>query len=401
MMRRKRSQKMAISVLVAVLFISSGFVNLANAEVLDSGDSLSPAAGSVNPVRADEPVPATVLPGVTTTAEIKGIKATVTTLATSAQATLLLTDLGTPSTTPWQIKLVSHVFQVDLKPFTSMDPKNQTVVELTYDKTSNNLRQIFYYDKRKDTWRSLQTTEVLSKKTLSAKFPFAFGQVAIFEHPGYITSGKASWYNYKGGLFAASPDFPKDSRLRVFNLDDPKKFVDVTVNDFGPDRDRHPDRVIDLDKTAFKRIAPTGQGTARVRVEPLYISNNKAGQWQGQPTDGYPVSFKIVSKSAAVLDTKTGNVIWSKNSTSSMPIASLTKLVSAYVFLETKPSFNKVVPYSIQDENYNYKFARKWEVARLKVADGETMKVEDLFYSAIVGSANNAVESLVRVSGMK
>ncbi|NTW22092.1 hypothetical protein HGA34_00940 [Candidatus Falkowbacteria bacterium] len=312
----------------------------------------------------------------------------------------VLTELEAPASEPWQINRLSSVYQVDFQNPKAFSTSSQLLIEIGGIKTTNNLKQLFYYDKRKDAWKPLPSAEVSSRKAVTAKLPFPYAKVAVFEVPGFLTVGKASWYKYKGGLFAASPDFPKGSRLRVFNLDNPKKFVDVVVNDFGPDRDRHPDRVIDLDKVAFGRIAPTGQGMARVRVEPLSIAA-PTGQWLGQPAEGYPASMRIATKAGTVIDAKTGKTLWSKNPTSSMPIASLTKLVSAYVFLETKPSFNRVVPYSIADENYNYKFANKWEVARLKVSDGETMTIKDLFYSALVGSANNAVESLVRVSGLK
>ena len=51
------------------------------------------------------------------------------------------------------------------------------------------------------------------------------------------------------------------------NIDDPKKSVIVKVNDFGPIRTQLPDRIIDLDKVAFKKIAKTSSGVARVRIE--------------------------------------------------------------------------------------------------------------------------------------
>ena len=59
-----------------------------------------------------------------------------------------------------------------------------------------------------------------------------------------------------------------------------------------------------------------------------------------------------------------------------------------------------MVVYKKQDEDYNYKYCKPGESAKLKVKDGETMTLSDLLYSALVGSANNAVESLVRNSGL-
>ncbi len=84
---------------------------------------------------------------------------------------------------------------------------------------------------------------------------------------GIMHAGLATWYRYKGGLFAASPDVPKGTKLKVAREDDPSRFVVVTVNDWGPDRSKYPDRVIDLDRVAFKKIGNTRGGVLAVTVE--------------------------------------------------------------------------------------------------------------------------------------
>jgi hypothetical protein len=82
-----------------------------------------------------------------------------------------------------------------------------------------------------------------------------------------MLQGHATWYGYKGCLCAASPDVPKGTRMVVSRLDNPKKFVVVKINDWGPERDQFPDRVIDLDKVAFKKIANLRSGVVDVKVE--------------------------------------------------------------------------------------------------------------------------------------
>lgn len=86
-------------------------------------------------------------------------------------------------------------------------------------------------------------------------------------YDGIMRAGLASWYKHKRCLCAASPDVPKGTRLMVSREDDPSRSVVVTVNDWGPERDKHPDRVIDLDKVAFKRIGNPRGGLMRVSVE--------------------------------------------------------------------------------------------------------------------------------------
>jgi len=84
----------------------------------------------------------------------------------------------------------------------------------------------------------------------------------------YMKSGSASWYRYRNCRCAASPDFPKGTRVRVTSQLTGMTAV-VRINDFGPERDKFPDRVIDLDAVAFKDFAPLGAGIIHVAVEPL------------------------------------------------------------------------------------------------------------------------------------
>ncbi len=93
--------------------------------------------------------------------------------------------------------------------------------------------------------------------------------VRLIDVKGWMDGGRASWYGYKGCNCAASPDFPKGSYVKVTSLKDPKKSVVVRINDYGPDRKIFPERVIDLDKVAFKKLAGLGSGVIDVKVEPL------------------------------------------------------------------------------------------------------------------------------------
>lgn len=97
----------------------------------------------------------------------------------------------------------------------------------------------------------------------------AGGTFAPMFRDGIMRSGMASWYAYKDCLCAASPDVPKGTRMKVSRQDDPSVFTVVTINDWGPERDVHPDRVIDLDKVAFSRIGNPRGGVLAVNVDVL------------------------------------------------------------------------------------------------------------------------------------
>src|SRR3989339_439780 len=301
---------------------------------------------------------------------------------------------------PWQLDRLSPVYQFEFKNKAAYDNHKPFYIQLSYGEKNDDYKQVFFYDKNFSAWRPLPTTDHPEIKSVRSLIHLPFARIAVFSYPGVMTVGRTSWYKYKGGNFAASPDFPKNSRLRVFN-GDRSKFVDVTVNDYGPDRGLFPDRVIDLDRTAFAKIAPLGAGVVDVTVEPLYIPPDGDGRILGIPKNGSGESPSVDLGSAVVMDESTGRILWSKNAEAVRPLASLTKLVAVKVFLDTKPTLSRIVAYDKRDEEYNYEYFKPWESAKLSLSAGETLTVEDLLYASLVGSANNTIETLVRASGLK
>lgn len=75
-------------------------------------------------------------------------------------------------------------------------------------------------------------------------------------------SGTATWYRFGSNLTTASTQFPLGTRLRV-TADASGKYVDVTVNDYGPSEDTGV--TLDLNRPAFAKLAPVGAGKILVR----------------------------------------------------------------------------------------------------------------------------------------
>jgi len=294
-------------------------------------------------------------------------------------------------TPPWEYSTLTPLYQINLD---SLAKGKTYSVNISYDKKDNNYKKAFYLDSAKNVWVPLPTTDNPKVNTVKVEVPFTSVKLAVFSNINILTVGSASWYNYKKGLFAASPDFAKGSILRVYNLDN-NKFVDVTINDYGPTRTTHPTRVVDLDKVAFKKIAATSAGTVNIKIEVMKSVGKDLNQTLAPATE--PV---VSAWSSVLMRESDGKILWDKNSDKVSPLASLTKLIAAQVFLDTKPTLSRVVTYKKQDEDYNLKYCKPGESAKLQVKDGETMTLQDLLYSALVGSANNAVESLVRNSGL-
>jgi serine-type D-Ala-D-Ala endopeptidase (penicillin-binding protein 7) len=317
----------------------------------------------------------------------------------SSSTTVEIKELNENIETPWQLDKVGMIYQFDILNKKTIDIKKSFKLRIFYTENNNLYKNIFFFDKSKSLWKPLPSKDNQKEKFVECNIALPFAQLAIFSYPDILTKGDASWYKFKYKMTAASPDFPINSRLRVYNLEN-NKFVDITVKDYGPDRNIHPTRVVDLEKTAFSKLATTNKGTIKVYVEPLYIPITKNKTTLGISNSGVKSAINIGTKSAVIFDENSSKILWSKKATSTQPLASLSKMVAIKVFLDTKPSLNTVVSYKKQDEEYNYKYCEKWESAKLKVNEGETLTIENLVYSALVGSANNAVESLARVSGL-
>jgi D-alanyl-D-alanine carboxypeptidase len=307
--------------------------------------------------------------------------------------------IGDELPTPWKLERVSPIYQFDLKSAATYDKKKPFTLEIAYSDKTSGYKRIFFYDNNYQSWRELPTIDSPDKKTVTAIIFLPFARVAVFSDPLIMTVGQSSWYAYKNGNFAASVDFPKGSKLRVYNLDN-NKSVEVVINDFGPERDKFPNRILDLDKVAFKKIAKTGAGLVNIRIQPLYVAPDVRGRVLGVSQSGALSQPDIKAAAAIVMNEKTGEVIWEKNSAAVLPLASLSKLAAIKVFFDQRPSLNNIVTYKEQDELYNYQYCKPYESSKVEVKDGETMTIENLVYAALVGSANNAVESLVRISGI-
>ncbi|MCD4693897.1 serine hydrolase [bacterium] len=300
---------------------------------------------------------------------------------------------------PWKLDKVSSVYQFDFKNKESYNNHKPFYIEIFYEEDSLDYKQVFFYDKNFNKWRPLPSTDYPNKKFIRSLIHLPYARIAVFSNPDILITGQASWYAYKDGNYVASPDFPKGSRLRVFNLEN-DKFVDVEVNDYGPDRSIFPERVVDLDKEAFAKIANLGEGIINVKVEPIFIPEEEVYRITGVRDVGAEINPTIKAQAAIILDNDNNEVLWEKNPDEVLSLASLSKLVALKVFLDQGVSLEKEVFYNKQDEIFNNKYCEPWESAKINLQEGDIITIENLIYASLVGSANNAVESLVRLSGL-
>lgn len=169
---------------------------------------------------------------------------------------------------PADLKLVSKVYQLDSQ-------KSDFIAKFYYTSDSDWHKQIFQYDTSLGTWTKLDGYNDVEEKFIKKSFSKITTPIylAIFEEEK-ARDGVASFYDqsryrsfgYKNGLFTASRHYPKGTKLKITRLLTGKSII-VTVNDYGPEP--RTERLVDLDKFAFKQIASLGAGLIYVKVESL------------------------------------------------------------------------------------------------------------------------------------
>ncbi len=104
-------------------------------------------------------------------------------------------------------------------------------------------------------------------------------------------------------------------------------------------------------------------------------------------------SYGVVTdaQSVFVADTQSGTALFAKNADDVRSIGSITKLMTAIVFLDTKPDLDSWV--KIVDDDYV-----GGAVVHLNFNDG--IRLRDVLGASIVGSDNTATKALSRLSGL-
>ena len=237
-------------------------------------------------------------------------------------------------------------------------------------------QRVLFYNPTKKVW------ELTVGNTV-----YVAGYVVVADDHGEEV-GIASWYrSAKNPDGVAHNGYPMGAKLRVTNLENGKSTV-VRVVSRGP---YVRGRVVDLVYTAFKKIRGKNAGLAKVKVatlDPKVLGESieRTGV-PPSPTAGTPVVLPLTSTAGAAYDVDQGVLVAAKNADEAHPIASLSKLMTALVYLDRKPTFRNVVTYQKSDGAI---------CACLYVSPGETLTTNDLWNAMFIGSANNATRALVR-----
>jgi len=171
------------------------------------------------------------------------------------------------------------------------------------------------------------------------------------------------------------------------------------------------------DSTLLKNITVVIKSPTGDALSALYRYNTEKKQWQRLPTvrvsaQVFRTSSNVTSGSFALLryenedaelsallgtsralmvaDTEYHTFV-AQNTSEPLPLASLTKLMTALVFLDAKMPWDKKVSILARDDA---------EPAKINFALGDIVTTKDLFYSMLIGSKNNSAKALARSTGM-
>lgn len=119
-----------------------------------------------------------------------------------------------------------------------------------------------------------------------------------------------------------------------------------------------------------------------------YVSSNSPAPVKKDETT---LGVVVSASAAVVMDAGSGELLYEKDPDEPMPLASLTKLVAAMTYLDTKPDLSKPVALNAVDNG----------IGREIVPLDETFTGQDVLQALLVGSANEAANALARTHGGK
>lgn len=104
-----------------------------------------------------------------------------------------------------------------------------------------------------------------------------------------------------------------------------------------------------------------------------------------------PPAGGVYARNAILVDPGTGEVLFAKNPDRSVPIASITKLMTALVFLEQKPALEREVEVTLAELNGG---------GQTQLRRGEKVALGDLLHMSLMSSDNVATRVLAREAGL-
>jgi len=127
----------------------------------------------------------------------------------------------------------------------------------------------------------------------------------------------------------------------------------------------------------------------------FFITNSNTAlvnsNWQMISLNPEAKNFVLNSDKGAVLSVTDRSFLFKKNADKVQPIASITKLMTALVFLDHNPGWDQIYEITPSDKILG---------GHLNLFLGDRLKIKDLFYTSLIASDNGATIALVHATGL-
>ncbi|MBC3872097.1 M56 family metallopeptidase [Undibacterium flavidum] len=132
--------------------------------------------------------------------------------------------------------------------------------------------------------------------------------------------------------------------------------------------------------------APDQAAPAKSTIQALAQPHS---QPQSQPHSQLSAYVKTSSEHVLVMDEQSGQILLEKNADSAVPIASLSKLVTAMVTLDAKLDMNEMITLDKED-------IAGWQTTQVKLYQGMRLSRQTLLELSLIPSSNAAAQALAR-----
>lgn len=160
---------------------------------------------------------------------------------------------------------ITRVAETELKEYQSIDYQVITKKDPELEKGKTRIGQYGQKGSKELTYAiRRENGQEVSRQLISSEIVRQPEDKIIYEGTKIVIygTGTATWYDWIGGMTAASNSLSYGTKVRVVNLANGKS-VEVTVVDHGI----RSSAIIDLSAEAFSQLAPLGQGRISVRLE--------------------------------------------------------------------------------------------------------------------------------------
>ncbi len=155
----------------------------------------------------------------------------------------------------------------------------------------------------------------------------------------------------------------------------------VSFSNSQIDRENKSGQVLGADEVAIQNLLPRSPDIADEYLETFYsvpqIKENVS-------------EIEMPARSVIAIDPVTNFVFFEKDADEPRSIASITKLMTALVFIEHNKGW---------DNYYKVSYSDQINGGRIYLSIGDRIKIRDLFNLSLVASANSATRALIRSTG--